>query len=124
MISMLSDVKADDQEDPNQLLSSIVVRILKDLAKDRGRSYNLYHLLYVLQEYSEPLGLTHTTSISDGNLVYQINHLNPDWSVLARQVLTMIFKEQSTIVPNIQTSSDMIKIIVPLHTDNKDPTNR
>ena len=84
--------------------------LIKDSALLMKRTYNLWTVLEILQEYMKVSDMKSDHRIEAGNIhVFMIQHeLGENWSLFTKALLNLIFENLANTRPNVSTTANTI----------------
>ncbi|WP_337863585.1 hypothetical protein [Nitrososphaera sp.] len=108
-------VKLDGAKAPvHAVLGDVFFDLLKQAAKNRHESNNLYSLLSTLEEVARPLAPTYHVTLGEGKITYQSEiQLDSGSALIVKHVLKRIFEEHAQVKADIDVSTQAIKVTVP-----------
>ncbi len=90
--------------------AEISFRLIKDSALLMKRTYNLWTVLEILQEYMKVSDMKSNHRIEAGNNhVFMIQHeLGENWSLFTKVLLNLIFENLASVRPDVNTTPNTI----------------
>ena len=90
--------------------AEISFRLIKDSALLMKRTYNLWTVLEILQEYMKVSDMKSDHRIEAGNNhVFMIQHeLGENWSLFTKVLLNLIFENLASVRPDVNTTPNTI----------------
>lgn len=119
-IQVAKDAKIQDLEDYRMKIAKNAAEIALDIMKDSvlfmKKEYNLWTVLDVLRNYMKVAGITSDHSIQAGRKhVFIIQHdLGENWSLFAKELLSLIFTELAQVRADISETSKTVKAEINL----------
>ncbi len=119
-LEVAKDAKVKDLEACRNKIAKnaaeVALNIIKDSVIFMKKEYDLWTVLDVLRNYMKVAGITsdHTLK-ADRKHVFIIQHdLGPNWSLFAKELLSLIFAELSQVSADISMTSKTVKAEIKL----------
>ena len=96
--------------------AQVALNIMKDSVLFMKKEYNLWTVLDVLRNYMKVAGITSDHTLEAGRKhVFIIQHdLGPNWSLFAKELLSLIFTELAQVRADISETSKTVKAEINL----------
>jgi len=96
--------------------AKIAFNLMRDSVLFMKKSYNLWSVLEVLQEYMKVSGITsdHTIETERRHVVIIQHELGENWSLFAKELLSLIFTRLAEVNADITTTPNVVKAEVIL----------
>jgi hypothetical protein len=114
-LEIAKDAKIGDLEKYRNKIAKnaaeVAFTIMKDSVLFMKKEYNLWTVLDVLRNYMKVAGITSDHTLEAGRKhIFIIQHdLGPNWSLFAKELLSLIFAELAQVRANISETSKTVK---------------
>lgn len=119
-LEVAKDAKIQDLESYRNKIAKnaaeVALNIMKDSVLFMKKEYNLWTVLDVLRNYMKVAGITSDHTLEAGRKhVFVIQHdLGQNWSLFAKELLTLIFAELAHVKADISETSKTVKAEINL----------
>jgi hypothetical protein len=119
-LEVAKDAKIEDLEAYRNKIAKnaaeVALNIMKDSVLFMKKEYNLWSVLDVLRSYMKVAGIISDHTIEAGRKhVFVIQHdLGPNWSLFAKELLSLIFAELAQVRADITETSKTVKAEINL----------
>jgi hypothetical protein len=119
-LEVAKEAKIEDLEAYRNKIAKNAAEVALDIMKDSvlfmKKDYNLWSVLDVLRNYMKVAGITSDHTLEAGNKhVFIIQHdLGQNWSLFAKELLSLIFSELAQVRADITETSKTVKAEINL----------